>query len=70
MDRDLLAHDGAHQPAKTRGHLPQLGMSHFLQDTREVGIDFREVPHCLLEVGGIENHLSHPSRIARRAVGL
>ena len=59
MHRDLLADDRAHQPAEARRHLAQLGMTDLLDRAREIGIDLREMPHRLLEVGGIENDLGH-----------
>jgi hypothetical protein len=33
-------------------------MADLLQDAREIRIDFRQMPHRLLEIGGVENHLS------------
>jgi len=58
MDRDLLAHDRAHQPAETGRHFAQLGVADLLSTRAKSRIDFRQMPHRLLEVGGIENHLS------------
>jgi len=39
-------------------------MADLLQHAREIRIDLRQMPHRLLEIGGIENHLSHALRIA------
>ena len=47
-----------------RRHLAQLGMPDFLDRAREIRIDLRQMPHRLLEIGGIENHLSHAGGIA------
>ena len=64
MDRDLLADDRAHQATEARRHLAQLGMPDLLDRAGEIGVDLRQMPHRLLEIGGIENHLSHAAGIA------
>ena len=46
------------RPLKSAGHHAQFGVADLLQDAREIGIDFRQMPHRLLEIGGIENHRS------------
>ena len=67
MDRDLLAHDRAHQPAEPRRHLAPNGMAHVLQHACEIGIDARQMAHRFLQVGIIEDDLAHAPGIARRA---
>ena len=70
MDRDLLADDRAHQATESRRHLAQFGVPDLLDRAREIGVDLRQMPHRLLEIGGIENHLSHAAGIARGAAEL
>jgi len=70
MDRDLLAHDRAHQAAEPGRHLAPLGRTHFFQDAGEIGIDAREMAHRLLQILVVEHELRHALGIARRAAPL
>ena len=63
-------HLGSAYSAWTGWHRAQLRMPDLLDRAREIQIDLRQMPHRLLEIGGIENHLSHAVAIACRETGL
>ena len=47
------------RPLKPVGTSRSSGWPTSFSDAREIRIDLRQMPHRLLEIGGIENHLSH-----------
>ena len=70
MDRDLLAHDRAHQPAEAGWHLAAHRVANVLQHACEIRIDLGEMPHRLLEVGVVEEGGGHGRGIACAEAGL